>query len=202
MVYWVNLIVWNVEFLTNCRTGWWSTRRTEDAHVGVGAGDRGAIGLLLAGSGAHSSPLKLSKPVTHNTLPGASSAPPFYIMFNFLSSDETERFYLYCWKWGVVKIFHGSYQGCLLMAQMLYISITRWKLALRLFCPANIGVCECPLIAIESSEYKGRIKQARLWTKMIQCIGSGTKGTFWIHLSFKGRLTLPLSIYLKIYFGR
>ena len=38
----VNLIVWNVEFLTNCRTGWWSTRRTEDAHVGVGAGDRGA----------------------------------------------------------------------------------------------------------------------------------------------------------------
>ena len=120
-------------------------------------------------------------------------------MFNFLSSDETERFYLYCWKWGVVKIFHGSYQGCLLMAQMLYISITRWKLALRLFCPANIGVCEFPLIAIESSEYKGRIQQARLWTKMIQCIGSGTKGTFWIHLSFKGRLTLPLSIYLKIY---
>ena len=42
MVYWVNLIVWNVEFLTNCRTGWWSTRRTEDAHVGVGARDRGA----------------------------------------------------------------------------------------------------------------------------------------------------------------
>ena len=24
------------------------------------------------------------------------------------------------------------------------------------FCPANIGVCEFPLIAIESSEYKGR----------------------------------------------
>ena len=73
-------------------------------------GQRGPLGFSSLGVGAHSSPLKLSKPVTHNTLPGASSAPPFYIMFNFLSSDETERFYLYCWKWGVVKIFHGSYQ--------------------------------------------------------------------------------------------
>ena len=71
-----------------------------------------------------------------------------------------------------------------------------------LFCPVNIGFCEFPLIAIESSEYKGRIQQARLWTKMIQYIGSGTKGTFWIHLSFKGRITLPLWIYLKICFGR
>ena len=84
-------------------------------------GQRGPLGFSSLGVGHTAAHWSSQSPLHTTPCPVLPLLLPFTLCSISFHLMKQRGFILYCWKWGVVKIFHGSYQGCLLMAQMLYL---------------------------------------------------------------------------------